>query len=72
MLLRELGRPVVVASRVVCIVYYLVFLVWMIVDVDGSLAECAGTGLVLLWMSPFVIAGGWYFVVPGILAPGGC
>ncbi|QSM03968.1 polymorphic toxin immunity protein [Mycobacterium phage prophiGD91-2] len=65
------GRYVGVAAMILCIAYYLVFVVAMLVDpAAGSLGDRGAAAAALLWYTPFTLAGSWYLTIPIVLIMG--
>lgn len=57
-----------VAAALLCIGYYVVFVVGMLMDPSsGSLKDRGGAALALLWFTPFTLAGSWYLTIPAVL-----
>lgn len=57
-----------VAAALLCIVYYIVFVVAMLMDPDaGNASQRAAAAGALLWYTPFSLAGTWYLTIPAVL-----
>lgn len=56
------------AAALMCVGYYVVFTVEMPMNSDViALKDRVGVALSLLWLTPFTLAGSWYWTVPAIL-----
>ncbi|SII85657.1 Uncharacterised protein [Mycobacteroides abscessus subsp. abscessus] len=70
--LRRYAKSVFAAAILLCVAYYFVFLIAIPFSAsDQSIGDRGLLALMLLWMTPLTLAGGWYLTLPVILVLGG-
>ncbi|GLE58638.1 hypothetical protein NJBCHELONAE_39480 [Mycobacteroides chelonae] len=68
---KQYGKCVFAASGFLCVAYYFVFLVGILLSTSsGSIGDRGLLALMLLWMTPLTLAGGWYLTLPAVLLIG--